>query len=446
MEDKTSRKDRRRRRRRSILRYLLPVTAIPILIGLYLAGLSTDRELAERLDEVRSAWKPPRLAATAADDGVAAFTRMFSLSPPNDEIFWRSVGSGAMSVKALSVWLQTFAVALARLDALFPPDGSSVEKDKVMLNLAHDPKKLRMCVKRAYVLAQLECIAGSAKAGGADLLSLMALAETVACGMEGRRSLEALSLGRELYVMPLSVLIELVKRQIFSKEDIDFLGARLDALAARFPDPGPIYRDEFLHRAALAEKAVNALGAKSWLLTFAFIENPSVTLEAYAADLYGSSKLQVDMALRSMHESYTRAVSRRTTSAAARKLLDDIVELHANVMLAACLARGLLQMMQLERFRLEKGRYPSSLDELAAAGGKLYEDPLSAGRRFGYIMEKDVYQLYSAGFDGVDNGGNPAGDIVLTSISSMEKLRKIMERFRSSSPSPSAKGKGERHE
>lgn len=72
---------------------------------------------------------------------------------------------------------------------------------------------------------------------------------------------------------------------------------------------------------------------------------------------------------------------------------------------------GLPVLAALERFRLDRGRYPGGLEELVPAYlPAAASDPLT-GKPFLYTVTKDVQQgvrpfvLYSPGPDGVDNGG-----------------------------------------
>lgn len=84
---------------------------------------------------------------------------------------------------------------------------------------------------------------------------------------------------------------------------------------------------------------------------------------------------------------------------------------HEQFLDAALLERRALRVMiLLERYRLDTGRYPPTIDELRSfAGGDLPLDPFT-GKDFGYrrggnTTPEAPYFLWSAGADGVDDGG-----------------------------------------
>ncbi|MCW3054956.1 MAG: hypothetical protein JWN14_4126 [Chthonomonadales bacterium] len=71
----------------------------------------------------------------------------------------------------------------------------------------------------------------------------------------------------------------------------------------------------------------------------------------------------------------------------------------------------LLVMLALHTFRLEQGRYPASLTELAPAYlKKLPDDPFALQGTFGYHLDGNRYLLYSVGPDGKDDGGKRIDD------------------------------------
>jgi len=72
----------------------------------------------------------------------------------------------------------------------------------------------------------------------------------------------------------------------------------------------------------------------------------------------------------------------------------------------------LLVMLALRAFRLEHGRYPAALTELAPAYlKKLPDDPFAAQGTFKYILNGNTYTLYSVGPDGKDDSGKAIDDI-----------------------------------
>ncbi len=71
----------------------------------------------------------------------------------------------------------------------------------------------------------------------------------------------------------------------------------------------------------------------------------------------------------------------------------------------------LLVTFALHAFRLEHGRYPSSLTGLAPAYlHKLPDDPFALTGTFQYHPDGQKYVLYSVGSDGKDDGGTPIDD------------------------------------
>ena len=71
----------------------------------------------------------------------------------------------------------------------------------------------------------------------------------------------------------------------------------------------------------------------------------------------------------------------------------------------------LLVTFALRAFRLENGRYPASLAELAPSYlKKLPEDPFAAQGTFKYKRMGNSYVLYSVGPDGTDDSGTPIDD------------------------------------
>jgi len=72
------------------------------------------------------------------------------------------------------------------------------------------------------------------------------------------------------------------------------------------------------------------------------------------------------------------------------------------------LNRLLLVSLALRAYRVEHGRYPRTLAELAPSYLRQAPgDPFAAGKPLGYRRKGDGYLLYSVGPDGVDNGGRP---------------------------------------
>lgn len=60
----------------------------------------------------------------------------------------------------------------------------------------------------------------------------------------------------------------------------------------------------------------------------------------------------------------------------------------------------------LERYRLDKGRYPASLDLVLPANGDSLRTDLMTGQPLHYQLHSDgTYLIYSVGWDGVDDGG-----------------------------------------
>jgi len=71
----------------------------------------------------------------------------------------------------------------------------------------------------------------------------------------------------------------------------------------------------------------------------------------------------------------------------------------------------LLVALALHAYRLEHGRYPVTLAELAPAYlKKLPNDPFAMQGTFGYAGKGSTYTLYSVGPDGKDDGGKPIED------------------------------------
>jgi hypothetical protein len=73
-----------------------------------------------------------------------------------------------------------------------------------------------------------------------------------------------------------------------------------------------------------------------------------------------------------------------------------------------CHWRAVRAMAHLELAWQEAGRYPQSLAELAGLSRKELQDPFS-GESLLYRRAGDGYLLYSAGLNGIDNGGEPGG-------------------------------------
>jgi hypothetical protein len=73
--------------------------------------------------------------------------------------------------------------------------------------------------------------------------------------------------------------------------------------------------------------------------------------------------------------------------------------------------RLLLVALALHAYRLEHGRYPASLTELAPGYLKaLPDDPCAVEGTFPYRLKGKSYVLYSVGPDGKDDGGKPIDD------------------------------------
>lgn len=71
----------------------------------------------------------------------------------------------------------------------------------------------------------------------------------------------------------------------------------------------------------------------------------------------------------------------------------------------------LLVALALHAYKLEKGRYPAALTELAPSYlKKVLEDPFALQGGFRYRSEVTRYVLYSVGPDGTDEGGRPIDD------------------------------------
>ena len=81
-----------------------------------------------------------------------------------------------------------------------------------------------------------------------------------------------------------------------------------------------------------------------------------------------------------------------------------------------CLKEAQLAVLEIwlraRLYQLRRGRLPSSLAELAAEGPPLPNDPFT-GRPCGYLVIQGKLLVYSAGPDGVDNGGMPVSAIRL---------------------------------
>jgi len=79
----------------------------------------------------------------------------------------------------------------------------------------------------------------------------------------------------------------------------------------------------------------------------------------------------------------------------------------------------------LERFRIEKGSYPESLDEVRLTSGEALPLDEINGKPMGYRKtENGRYVLWSVGFDGKDDGGKRAldGADALTNLKQLEDL------------------------
>ena len=71
----------------------------------------------------------------------------------------------------------------------------------------------------------------------------------------------------------------------------------------------------------------------------------------------------------------------------------------------------LLVCLALHTYRLEHGRYPASLTELAPDYlKKIPYDPFALEGAFSYLLKGKSYVLYSVGPDGKDDGGTPIDD------------------------------------
>ena len=67
-----------------------------------------------------------------------------------------------------------------------------------------------------------------------------------------------------------------------------------------------------------------------------------------------------------------------------------------------------IQVCALERFRLAKGHYPSVLEELCPTYlGQLPEDPVGEGSYRYHRLNSDSFKLWSVGWDGKDDHGEP---------------------------------------
>ncbi|MCC6951442.1 MAG: hypothetical protein IT433_08340 [Phycisphaerales bacterium] len=94
-----------------------------------------------------------------------------------------------------------------------------------------------------------------------------------------------------------------------------------------------------------------------------------------------------------------------------RLLLPALSHFIARTDRSTCMRRATLVLLEVERYRAEHGRPPSSLDELGVSRPK---DPYS-GLDFGYFIPRPSadprpYLLYTVGIDGVDNEGAEASD------------------------------------
>jgi hypothetical protein len=74
--------------------------------------------------------------------------------------------------------------------------------------------------------------------------------------------------------------------------------------------------------------------------------------------------------------------------------------------------RLLMTAFALRAYRLEQGKYPAALSDLVAAGylPAVPQDLFAPGKPLSYRLEGAKYVLYSAGPDGVDNGGTAIYD------------------------------------
>ena len=72
----------------------------------------------------------------------------------------------------------------------------------------------------------------------------------------------------------------------------------------------------------------------------------------------------------------------------------------------------LLQVaLALRAYRVERGAYPTSLNELAPGYlSKMPNDPFDSNGAFRYKRQGEKYLLYSVGPDGIDDGGKPVDD------------------------------------
>ncbi len=94
------------------------------------------------------------------------------------------------------------------------------------------------------------------------------------------------------------------------------------------------------------------------------------------------------------------------------RLLAPASDRPADLMFCAqTLHEATLAVLALQRYRLEKGSYPATLDELKQARylNTLPADPYSKGP-LTYRVSGDGFTLYSVGPDFTDNGGKPGTD------------------------------------
>jgi len=102
-----------------------------------------------------------------------------------------------------------------------------------------------------------------------------------------------------------------------------------------------------------------------------------------------------------------------TLTGTASEMSESILIPSARILAIATHNEGLLAAALgacvIERYRIAERELPETAANLAALGLAMPDDPLGAGR-IGYHRESDGYRVWSAGLDGLDDGGTPDSD------------------------------------
>jgi len=409
----------RARKRRRVSRWIfVPFVVLPLLLALFLTGLSMDASFKRQLQAMR---KVPLIDTGGQpspwDRALGIAAEAFHLPPDQEAKFFKSFDGADTRVQQVAYWLERFDTSFSIFSRMFPSDPAvrpqGLSGKKPLLNRLHSPSKATNTARRVVILAHLEGLLRRPAAID-HFLSLIRFALVAGRGEAGHLRLEGGRVTNLILFTAYVQMTDLLKRHCVHPDDVQRLVSALEAFEAVRLSDCDLLRAE-CHFLSTYLDCLKAKSRTSWSLPrLAFIGDPIIQLAAYRDEACALvAKRPPVEAASELKRLYARWQSEMTVSAAALDLIPKFADRFVGSMRVRSLGAGCRVVAYAEMFRLRTGQYPRELAELLRAGMKVPDDPITLAP-FVYRRRDSDFILYSCGFDGRDDGGDSDKDLVIT--------------------------------